>query len=90
MVKEFRIKELLFKSEKETAQGMEHLNKRKPNLLFFWFLLPFVHYLKISPDLICGHCCFEKNQDKKARTETLIAGIREGRKKNLYRNILKH
>ena len=23
---------------------MEHLNKRKPNLLFFWFLLPFVLY----------------------------------------------
>ena len=23
---------------------MEHLNKRKPNLLFFWFLLPFVVY----------------------------------------------
>ena len=23
---------------------MEHLNKRKPNLLFSWFLLPFVLY----------------------------------------------
>ena len=23
---------------------MEHLNKRKPNLLFFWFLLPFILY----------------------------------------------
>ena len=23
---------------------MEHLNKRKPNLLFFWFLLPFLLY----------------------------------------------
>ena len=23
---------------------MEHLNKRKPNLMFFWFLLPFVLY----------------------------------------------
>lgn len=23
---------------------MEHLNKRKPNLLFFWFLIPFVLY----------------------------------------------
>ena len=23
---------------------MEHLNKRKPNLLFFWFLLPFIFY----------------------------------------------
>ena len=43
-MKEFRIKELLFESEKEAAQRMEHLNKRKPNLLFFWFLLPFVLY----------------------------------------------
>ncbi len=23
---------------------MEHLNKRKPSLLFFWFLLPFLLY----------------------------------------------
>ena len=23
---------------------MEHLQKRKPNLLFFWFLLPFILY----------------------------------------------
>ena len=23
---------------------MEHLNKRKPKLLFFWFLLPFLLY----------------------------------------------
>ena len=28
----------------EGETRLEHLNKRKPNLLFFWFLLPFVLY----------------------------------------------
>ena len=27
---------------------MEHLNKRKPNLLFFWFLLPFLLYISYA------------------------------------------
>ena len=30
--------------EREGHASMEHLNKRKPNLLFFWFLLPFLLY----------------------------------------------
>ena len=56
---------------------------RRDTGLRFDQALRVAEYLEISPDLICGHCCFENNQDKKARTEALIAGIREGRKKEL-------
>ena len=56
---------------------------RRDTGLRFDQALRVAEYLDISPDLICGQCHFEDNQDKKARTEALIAGIHEGRKKEL-------
>lgn len=56
---------------------------RRDTGLRFDQALRVAEYLEINPDRICGQCYFGDQQDTKAKTEALIAGLYEGRKKAL-------
>lgn len=54
---------------------------RRDTGLRFDQALRVAEYLDISPDRICGQCCFGDIQDSNTRIDALIAGIREEKKK---------
>ena len=64
---------LPFVMAEEDQIGMEHLSKRKPNLLFFWFLLPFIIYHIRKLLLLDWGILYRKNMWKLHKNVVLLS-----------------